>query len=195
MGRALTRENLLYEDEVDRVNGTCKNHYETLLIYGQLYTGMRISEFLHLNRRWISWAEGVIRIPERMPCRCKECVQKRGGVWTPKTKEAVRAIPILREVNGLFKEFFEHPRKVGDYIGTRNVAHYHVKQIGKRARLSHPLFPHALRGTFAYMMAKKGLDVFRLKDLMGWATLEPAVWYVKFAGTELRDEVMKVWQK
>jgi len=195
MGRALTRENLLYEDEVDRVKRACKNHYETLLIHGELYTGMRISEFLHLNRRWISWPEGVIRIPERMPCKCGECVKKRGGVWTPKTKDAVRAIPILPEVKELFREFFTHPRKVGDYIGTRNVAYYHVEQIGERAGLNHPIFPHVLRGTFAYMMAKKGLDVFRLKDLMGWATLEPAVWYVKFAGMELKEEVLKVWKQ
>lgn len=195
MGRALTRENLLSEEEVDKVKRVCRHHYEVLLINGQLYTGMRISEFLHLNRRWISWVEGVIRIPERMPCNCEECVKKRGGVWTPKTKEAVRAIPILPEVKELFKEFFKDHRQVGDYIGTRNVAYYHVKQIGKRARLSHPIFPHALRGTFAYMMAKKRLDVFRLKDLMGWASLEPAVWYVKFAGMELRDEVIKIWEK
>ena len=180
MVRARTRENLLSEEEVERVKRACRNHYETFLIHGLLYTGMRISEFLHLNRGWISWRQGVIRIPERMPCDCPEC-RRRGGVWTPKTKEASRAIPILPEVEGLFREFFRRHRRVMDYIGSRNVAHYHVRKVGERAGLGHPLFPHALRGTFAY--------------LMGWKTLEPAVWYVKFAGTELRDEVLRIWKR
>jgi len=203
--RARTRENLLYGDEIDGVKDACKTHYETLLIWGLLYTGMRISEFLHTNRKWVSWKEGVIRIPERMFCDCKGCkkeltnrkgvVTKPSGVWMPKTNSASRAVPILPEVGGLFKQFFTGHKRVLDYIGSRNLAYYHVKQVGKQANLDHPLFPHALRGTYATMMAKRGLGPFQLKDLMGWKTLEPAAWYVRFAGTDLRDEVLKIWNR
>jgi len=193
--RARTRENLLYGDEIDRVKDACKNLYETLLIWGLLYTGMRISEFLHTNRKWLSWSEGVIRIPERMPCSCKECVKLRDGMWNPKTSNGSRAVPILPDVEGLFKQFFTGHKMVLDYIGSRNLAYYHVKQVGKKANLDHPLFPHALRGTYATMMVKRGLGPFHLKDLMGWKTLEPAAWYVRFAGTDLRDEVLKIWNR
>ena len=111
--RARTRENLLYGDEIDRVKDACKTHYETLLIEGLLYTGMRISEFLHTNRKWVSWEEGVIRIPERMFCGCKECekeltnrrgeITKPSGVWMPKTNSASRAVPMLPRLKGYSK--------------------------------------------------------------------------------------------
>ena len=203
--RARTRENLLSDDEIERVKGACKTRYITLLVWGLLYTGMRISEFIHMNRGWISWAEGVIRIPERMSCDCKACkreltngkgeITRPSGIWMPKTKNASRAIPILPEIEGLLRDYFKGHERIMDYIGSRNLAYYHIKQVGKLAGLNHTLFPHALRGTYATMMAKRKLDPFRLKDLMGWKTLEPAAWYVRFAGTDLRDEVLKIWKR
>jgi len=142
---------------------------------------MRVSEFIHMRRGWIDWKMQWIRIPKMQKCRCKECerefkimrgkrkgeVTKPSGVWKPKTFESVRSIPIVPEAEQILKKFFAKHKKIMDIIPSMGAAYYRIRRIARRARIEHPVFPHAARGTFATLPARKQFNAFELTSTMG----------------------------
>ena len=72
-----TREHLLSPDQIKSVLATIKKPEEELVFKSLIYTGLRISEFIHLNRDWINFDRNLIRIPEKQRCDCMSCVYIR----------------------------------------------------------------------------------------------------------------------
>ena len=54
-----------------------------------------------------------------------------------------------------------------------------VKKVGRRLRPFKKVYPHALRATFATMMAEENMPPSDIQAIMGWAKLETANNYVR----------------
>ncbi|MBA7496271.1 Tyrosine recombinase XerD [subsurface metagenome] len=198
-----TKENLLTDTEVDRLIEACQGFKDRFMVSMLLYTGMRVSEFIHMRRGWIDWEMGLIRTPEIQRCGCRECgrelknrrgqITKPPGVWKPKTFEAVRAIPIVPEVKGVLKEFFSKHEEVMELIPSRGAAYYRFKGIAGRAGIEHPVFPHVARGTFATLLARKGFNAFELMSTMGWKSIKTAEDYIKLSGSAVKQAFKEKW--
>jgi integrase/recombinase XerD len=194
-----SRENVLTEEEIEMLKAACKTEEEKLVVYGLLYTGMRISEYIHLNKQWINTKTDPpsIKIPYEMKCNCYECKKAHGkkpaGMWRAKTKHAERVIPILPEVDDILYNYFLKHNSIMETIPTRIYAWKIVKEVAKRAKIKHPIFPHCIRATFATIVAKKGFDAIYLQHVMGWKQLSMAQEYVRLSGSAILDEFKRKW--
>ena len=105
-------DNILDAKEQEKFLESARSFEGKLLAYGLLYTGMRVSEFIHMKRGWLNWGKknppkyyGAIEIPKEMRCDCYECKDKRNGYWRVKTKRSARTIPIPRRTLRLPQKF------------------------------------------------------------------------------------------
>lgn len=183
-----TKEYLLSEEDIKKVKKSEKDFREKLIFEGLLYTGFRIGEFIHMNNNWIS--DGRITVPNSDPCNCKNC----NGKWSPKTDSAVRTIPYLPEAKEVIEPAFEvldDGEKLMSITKSRSNAWQILNKLEKRTGID--LFNHALRGTMALTLAKKGMDPYTLKDFMGWSSINTAAYYVKLAGSDLEEKTKEIW--
>lgn len=190
-----TKENLLSDKEIERLENAAKGLKERLIVKGLLYTGMRVGEFVHMTRDWTDFEQGLIFIPRKQPCSCNECLDDRGGMWEPKTEAGIRAVPILPEAEEVFRMFFALYPKVMEQIPSRGSAYYHLQKVAKRAEIEHKVFPHALRGTFATMLATEGFTPFEIQDVMGWKNVETASDYIRLGGQRVKEAFDKKWRR
>lgn len=217
--KSKAKENIMSFQERENILNSITNREEELVVKGLLFTGLRISEFLHMNRDWIDFKEGIIHIPYRIPCKCsKSCKEgnykyykidrktnektkletpeltKPINTWQCKTKQAERPIPILPEVENVFKEYFKIHKNIMDTIGNRVYVWRLLRDIGIRAKISKKAFPHMMRSTFATTLVEKGLeDPIALTQIMGWANYTQAQSYITLQGSTLKKKVMNIW--
>ena len=219
MKKPKAKENILSRDERKQFVDAIKTDEEELAVKGMLYTGMRVSEFVHMRRDWIDWNEGIIHIPHRIPCICSQnCVKpnyryfkrnpktkervkldrpemtKPSNTWQVKTKHAERPIPILPEIKELFRIYFEDYESIMDLLDNRIKIWKLIKGVGERAGIGHKVFPHALRSTFSTVLVERGLeDPVALTQIMGWADIKMAMTYIRLSGVGLKKKIDKIW--
>lgn len=63
----------------------------------------------------------------------------------------------------------------------------------RAAKIEHHVFPHALRGTFATILASKGFDIYEVKDVLGWKSIHPAIFYINLAGARIKKSFEEKW--
>jgi len=188
--KSKTKEHILSEKQIQRVINAIEYEDELILFYCLLYTGLRVSEFIHLRRSWIDWENDFIRIPKKQKCSCSEC-KKNGGFWSPKTSTSVRVIPIVSEIRGILERYFSEHNSIMELIPSRGMAYYILRDLGKKARVK--LFPHALRGTFATILASKDFNPFEICDAMGWKSIQTAIYYIRLSGAQLKRAFEQKW--
>ena len=204
--KSSTKRNVLSDKEVGRLLGIMESPEERFVVKGLLYTGLRESTFLHMHLSWVDFDYGVIRVPLSQSCMvCKGCVKprhnKKGDVtkpantWMPKTEAGARTIPIVPEVRKELEWFFleQGHKKVMDVYKWRQYLYNIVRDAGKRAKIEHPVFPHALRGTFATILASKGFDIYEVKDVLGWKSIQPSIFYINLAGARIKKSFKEKW--
>ena len=60
--KSKAKENLLSNKQILRIKQEIEYEDEQILFYGLLYTGMRISEFIHMRSDWLDFDEMLIKI-------------------------------------------------------------------------------------------------------------------------------------
>lgn len=204
---AKTKRNLLTDDEVSRLLSACGSPVEKLVVYVLLYTGMRVSEFIHMKRSWINWDSGFITVPESQPCTLhRECRRARvvkdwstgeyvevRNLWRAKVPEAARSIPILPEVKPVLKEFFNGHMAVSEVVPDRIEAWKIVKAVARKAGLKKRVFPHVLRGTFASILAGKDFDALSVQAVLGWKSVKTADEYIRISPQRLMKMMKEKW--
>lgn len=194
-----SRDNVLTEEEIELLKNSCNSETEKLVVYGLLFSGMRISEFIHFRRSWIGKRDNTefIKIPLQMKCPCCECKRthegKPAGLWRGKTKYAERTLPILDELKEILDVYFAKHETIIETVSSRIRAWEIVKQVAKRSKIDHKVFPHCIRATFATILAKKGFDAIFLQHAMGWKKISMAEEYVRLSGTAILDEFKRKW--
>ena len=204
--KSSTKRNVLSDKEVDKLLNVLETPEERFVVKGLLYTGLRGGAFLHMQQSWIDFDYGVIRVPLSQRCTtCKKCVEprhnKKGDIikqvntWIPKTEASARTIPIVPEIRKEMEWFFLETghKKVMDVYKWRQYLYNIVRDAGKRARIDHPVFPHALRGTFATILASKDFDIYEVKDVLGWSSIQPSIFYINLAGARIKKSFKEKW--
>lgn len=196
-----TKENLLSLDEIKQLKDATRSVKERLVVVCLLYTGMRVGEFVHLRKGWIRKdvkGVDVIRIPKTQPCGCAECSDKRNKIWKPKSAMGARDIPMLPTVFPLLSNtlavYFNTHKSVIELIPDRSTAWKILQEVGKRTDIP-KIYPHALRGTYAFQVAKymkpSVQDELKLCQIMGWANIKVAQEYIKYATQDIADDMIK----
>jgi len=204
--KSATKENVLNDDEIAALLEAIKTQREEFVVKGILYTGLRESAFHHMTRDWLDFDRQLIRVPRKQRCTvCKSCKQARysksGNVtkepdtWVPKTTAGTRTIPMVPEVQPILDWYFnqQNNETVMQQYRWRQDLYNTVKKVAKRTKIKHPVFPHALRGTFATILALKDFDVWEIKDVLGWKTIQPAMFYVSLAGEQIKKSFEEKW--
>jgi len=93
----------------------------------------------------------------------------------------------------LLEEFFSKHNEAIALIPSRGAAYYRLKGLALRAGIEHPVFPHAARGTFATMLARKGFNAFELMSTMGWKSIKTAEVYIKLSGSAVKQAFKEKW--
>lgn len=209
MAKPKTRDNLLYGEEIYILKNSCETYEEKLLILGLLNSGMRISEFIHMRKEWLDWSGKLIKIPSSMPCLCYECkkelwtrsskktgekeLKKPKGIWMPKTKNGARSIPILPEIEPLFKEYFATKDSMMQLIPNRIKGWKIIKEVAKKSKIAKILFPHCLRGVFVTQLLDKGFDYMTITNVLGWDDIKIVMKYAKYSSGMIVNEFNKKW--
>lgn len=188
-----TKENLLGDREIIKLNGIKKDKNEEFAFMVLLYTGLRVSELIHMRRSWLNLWRGFINVPERQRCGCMECRYLGRVYWRPKTADSARAIPVVPEVRGILRRFFEDHEAVLEVFPSRQYVNNVLKRLQDRSGVR--LFPHALRGTFATMLAEREFTPFEIKDALGWKSVDVAISYIKLSGTTLKRAFQEKWHR
>jgi len=191
--KSKTKEHLLSNKQIARIKQHIEYEDEQLLFYGLLYTGMRISEFIHMRRDWLDFDEMLIRIPREIKCLCQSCKKDKvhPNIWRTKTKAAARIIPILPEVHGRFLGYFSDHKKIMVRIKSRRMAYYYLHKLGERAGVK--LFPHQLRGTFATLLAEKEFTHWQILSVLGWTDIKTAMEYITLSGARIKRAFDQKW--
>ena len=66
--------------------------------------------------------------------------------------------------------------------------------MAKRAELRRKITPHGLRATAAYRFAEAGLSGQALRQIMGWAQLSTAQYYIDATGHAADIEIEKAFR-
>ena len=203
--RPKTIDNVLTPEEQKDLLEAIESYREEVIVFGLLFTGMRVGEFVHMRKDWIDFKQRIIKIPYEIKCSCKKCsrpqirksdgvMTRASGIWRVKTLQSARIIPMVPEVTPILKKFFKSFNSVIEMIPSGGSAYYHLKKVAKRAKIDHPVFPHALRGTFASILADQGFTLLEIKETMGWADFKMALKYIRLFGGHMRDTFDKKWK-
>jgi integrase/recombinase XerD len=199
---AKTKLNLLNEEEIRRILDGCEGD-QKLVIHALAFTGMRVSELIHMRKDWVDWEAGLIRIPETQPCDCHyECrrevkrrgkIVKRGGVWRVKVPEAARGVPILPELRPVLEDFFSRHESMGEVVKGREEVWGIVKAVAAKSGIQKRIFPHVFRGSLASLLAGKDFDALSIQGFMGWKSVKTADEYIRISPERLKRIVEKKW--
>jgi len=198
--------------QIKKLNRNLETEQEKFVFTILLYTGLRASELIHMTRKWIDYKRHFIIIPDEQICNCYKCKSNRKylskkhaddlnehqklimkGYWVPKTISSARTIPIVPEARAVLYPFFKEHKTVMEIFPLTQYLNYTLTKIQKRCKIK--LFPHCLRGTFATMLARKGFNQFEITDVMGWADINVAVFYIKLSGIVLKEAFEKKWSR
>lgn len=149
----------------------------------QLFCALRIGEVAHLRAPWVR--HGGIHIPSQQECGCTECMQRRSGLWKPKTTAGARVLPIVPELATNLEHWL--PAHAEGFGVSRVRLYQRTKLLLKRAkvRISGPAgdtaFPHALRATCLTRLATGGMDAAAFAYFAGWGDIAVASHYINLA--------------
>ncbi len=157
----------LTEDEVERLKAACETFSDQLIVYGILYTGMRVDELCHMHPGWIDLRNGIITIPE----------EENG--WHPKIVKVVdkethqvkkeycsnRPIPVLNSTLMLILTSMVRNNYRLDM--TPKDVWLRLKQLWRRTGATDSISPHMLRYTTATLMVNKDYAITDVAAQLG----------------------------
>lgn len=175
-----------------------------VLVAGRL--GMRAGEIAHMTEDWVDFRRRMVVIPRHEPCTdgrdggpcayCRKNAQQRADhdedvtyedalsrMWQSKTDAAAREIPFDShpKVEIIIERFFE---RFDAWPASRQSINRRVDKAARHADEldEEDVYPHCLRATAATRLAARGIDIFSLQSMLGWATLSTAHRYVSSSG-------------
>jgi len=111
--------------------------------------------------------------------------------WRPKTPSGERRVPFLEsDTVQYLLQFFADNKTIGiDRFG----AWHRINQAGKKY-LDKNIFPHALRATFGTLLARKGLNIFTVKNVMGHKEIATTDQYIESDPMRALGEIKKAYK-
>ncbi len=148
----------LTEDEIEKLKAACETFSDQLIVYGLLYTGMRVNELCHLHRGWINLYEGTIRIPREENGWHPKIVKVK-SIRTGKLLEyrSHRNIPILNPALSRILESMVNSNYKLDM--TPKEVWLRLNQLWRKTGSKERISPHILRHTCLTKMVQAGFDI------------------------------------
>lgn len=147
-------------------------------------TGLRRGELCALRWDAVDLADGVIRVAHTEDASPKSGRER----IVPLVGDALEIV--VRRAACLSGDAspFVFPRRggeklAGDYLGKR------FAEYRKRSGLREGLTFHGLRHTFGSYSVMRGMDVYRLKEIMGHSDVKTTMIYAKLKPTSLRPDM------
>jgi len=176
----------LSEEEYRKFMEICKNKYPEFysMFYSFIHTGLRKGELLSLEWSDIDFKNGFIHIRSKNGFRPKGIDKKTG-----KAKE--RIIPIhdglkgilesmSREDDRVFKSYDKHrPRRV-------------LMKIARKAGIDGLTRLHELRHSYATFLLNKGVDIYKIKELLGHSDIRDTMKYAHLPTIHMKEDIKRL---
>lgn len=172
------RERWLRDAEVDRLFEASKAHRRThLFLWLALETAARRTAIQELKWDQVDWATGTIHyLPE-------------GDTQTSKRKASVPMSTALRPV--LERAYAEKEKRDPYVIGAGGRVNAAVKRVATHAEVP-GVTPHVLRHTAATRMARAGVTLFHIAEVLGNTVDQVEKTYAKWQPEMLQDAVNSI---
>ena len=176
----------LSEDEYTRFMEVCKNEYPEFypMFYMFIHTGLRKSELLNLEWIDIDLKNGFIHIRSKNGFRPKGIDKKTGKAkeriipMHDGLKKVLQTIP--REEERVFKAYDKHrPRRV-------------LIKISKKAGIDGLTRLHELRHSYATFLLNKGVDIYKIKELLGHSDIRDTMKYAHLPTIYMKKDVKQL---
>ena len=201
------------EDEREKIIRCMEetNYQYSTLIKLAFATGMRQGELLGLKWSDIDFDENIIHV--QRSTAIVNHIDKNGKieryreVWTPKTVNSIRDIPILPTTRTLLRRhkidqrlfFMAQGKKGSEYVFCTENGRIidsssltkSYKRLLKRADVPYRKF-HTIRHTFATEAIRRGVDPKDLQMLMGHADIQTTYIYVQANEKSKRDAIERM---
>jgi len=151
-------------------------------------TGLRLREICHLRWSAVNLAEGTLTV-------------KASGDFQPKSGHE-RVVYVAGEALEVLQRFSrERTREGDDFVfkganGDKLAPDYVSKRFRhfrRLARLPENIHFHSLRHTYASWLVMAGVDLYRVKELMGHASIQTTMRYAHLAPDTLKSVVERVF--
>ena len=174
------RERVLKEDEEELLFEAADSHIKPILIVA-INTGMRKSEVFKLRWQDVSFEKREIKIP-----MSKSGKERR----IPINSTLFNLLHTLKAQNGQGEYVFTNPRTGKPYVDIKRS----FDSACKKAGVENLRF-HDLRHSFATRLARRGVDLVIVKELMGHASIVTTQRYLHSRASEKAQAVETLTKK
>lgn len=157
----------LTDEEIEKLKAACDTFSDQLIVYGTLYTGMRVDELCHMHAGWIDLREGLITIPTEEngwhPKIVKVINKKTGEVKREYCSN--RTIPVLNStLLAILASLVKYNYRLDM---TPKEVWVRLNQLWRKTGCKGRISPHLLRHTTATLMLQKGYDITAVAAQLG----------------------------
>jgi site-specific recombinase XerD len=155
------------------------NYDDALLCEFLIFTGLRISEARKLQVNHIDMSNNMLKV-----------VEGKGG------KD--RYIPITSNLLSKLRLYLGE-RKTGYVFAKRNETRYTVRALQykiinclEKSKIDKKLSTHSLRHTFGCLCLARGMDIMKIRDMMGHSDVKVTQIYAKCVLPSIKDEFLRL---
>jgi len=172
---------VLSEEEYRRFMDVCRIDFSKYypMFYTFIHTGMRKSELLSLEWGDIDLQKGLVFVSSKKDFSPKGIDQKSG-----KAKE--RIIPIH---DGVIKVIKTIPRKGTKVFDQHKRPRRILLRIARKSGIEGLTRLHELRHSYASFLLKKGVDIYKIKELLGHSDIRDTMKYAHLPTVHMKDDV------
>ena len=174
---------VLSEKEYKRFMKVCRLEFKEFypVFYVFIHTGMRKGELTSLEWQDIDFKRGLIHIRSKADFLPKGISKKTG-----KAKE--RIIPIHDGVKRVLMGVDKVDRRVYRLYDKHRLRRVLIK-IAKRAGIEGLSRLHELRHSYATFLLQKGVDIYKIKELLGHSDIRDTMKYAHLPTIYMKEEV------
>ena len=180
----------LSDEEYKRFFEVCKQDSKEYypIFYTLCHTGMRRGEILGLDWTDVDFKRGMIHI------RSKDDFKPKG--IDKKSKQAkARQIPMHDHLKTVLYKLRQPSGKVFTYRGqpySDNRLRRVLMRIAKQAGIDGLTRLHELRHSYATFLVKRGVDIYKVKELLGHSDIRDTLRYAHLPTEFMKDDVKKL---
>lgn len=180
----------LSEDEYRIFMETCKKDFVEYypIFYTFIHTGMRKGEILGLEWADVDFKKGFIHVRSNDDFRPK-------GIDKKTHRAKARIIPIHNNLKGLLCKIKKPTGKVFTYRGgaySDNRLRRILMLIADKAGIKGLTRLHELRHSYATFLVKHGVDIYKIKELLGHSDIRDTMKYAHVPTEFMKEDVKKL---
>lgn len=174
---------VLSEKEYTKFMQVCKTEFKEFypIFYTFVHTGMRKGELTALEWQDIDFKQGLTHIRSKVDFLPKGISRKTG-----KAKE--RIIPIHDGVKAVLNAMPKENPKVFAVYDKHRLRRVLIK-IAKRAEIGNLTRLHELRHSYATFLLQKGVDIYKIKELLGHSDIRDTMKYAHLPTIHMQEDI------